>query len=104
MAKRFPLHPAHPERTCWGCDRYCPAHAMACGNGSDRTQHPEELFGPDWAEWVPPPKASGARTRRRGAPPGPTLTCLRYPLYTVNQSDLMLAEAQARALWGWSAV
>lgn len=54
MAKRFPLHPAHPERTCWGCDRYCPAQAMACGNGSDRTQHPEELFGPDWAEWVPP--------------------------------------------------
>lgn len=27
---------------------------MACGNGSDRTQHPEELFGADWAEWVPP--------------------------------------------------
>ena len=22
---------------------------MACGNGSDRTQHPEELFGEDWA-------------------------------------------------------
>lgn len=54
MAKRFPLHPAHPERTCWGCDRYCPAQSMACGNGSDRTQHPEELFGADWAEWVPP--------------------------------------------------
>ncbi len=30
---------------------------MACGNGSDRTQHPEELFGPDWAEWVPPTEA-----------------------------------------------
>lgn len=48
MAKKFPLHPAHPERTCWGCDKYCPADSMACGNGSERSQHPEELFGPDW--------------------------------------------------------
>lgn len=24
---------------------------MACGNGSDRTQHPVELFGEDWQEW-----------------------------------------------------
>jgi hypothetical protein len=22
---------------------------MSCGNGSDRTQHPVELFGDDWA-------------------------------------------------------
>lgn len=58
MAKKFPIHPARPELICWGCDRYCPADSMACGNGSDRTQHPEELFGPDWAEWVPP--AEGA--------------------------------------------
>jgi hypothetical protein len=49
MAKRFPIHPAHPERNCWGCDKYCPADSMACGNGSDRTQHPVELFGDDWA-------------------------------------------------------
>ena len=54
MAKKFPLEPSHPERVCWGCDRYCPADAMACGNGSDRTQHPSELFGSDWAEWEPP--------------------------------------------------
>ncbi|HSH88813.1 MAG TPA: DUF3079 domain-containing protein [Ramlibacter sp.] len=47
--KRFPTHPANPHRVCWGCDRYCPADSMACGNGSDRTQHPEELFGEDWA-------------------------------------------------------
>jgi hypothetical protein len=59
MAKRFPIHPAHPERTCWGCDRYCPAGAMACGNGSERTQHPAELFGPDWACWTPPPADPG---------------------------------------------
>lgn len=47
--KRFPLRPAHPERNCWGCDKYCPSHDMACGNGSDRTPHPMELFGDDWA-------------------------------------------------------
>ncbi|MCO5975395.1 DUF3079 domain-containing protein [Ideonella oryzae] len=70
MAKRFPLHPAHPERTCWGCDRYCPANAMACGNGSDRTQHPEELFGPDWAEWVPPTEAD--RTSPDGTTTSPS--------------------------------
>lgn len=52
--KKFPLNPAHPERTCWGCDRYCAADAMQCGNGSERSQHPAELFGPDWAEWLPP--------------------------------------------------
>jgi hypothetical protein len=48
---RLPLYPAHPERVCWGCDRYCPAHDLACGNGSERTQHPIELFGDDWLEW-----------------------------------------------------
>ncbi|MFO1288325.1 MAG: DUF3079 domain-containing protein [Rubrivivax sp.] len=53
MAKKFPIHPPHPERVCWGCDRYCPADDMACGNGSDRTQHPVELFGDDWMEWSP---------------------------------------------------
>lgn len=49
--KRFPTHPAHPERNCWGCDKYCPAGSLACGNGSERTQHPVEFFGPDWREW-----------------------------------------------------
>jgi hypothetical protein len=24
---------------------------MKCGNGSDRTQHPFELFGEDWRDW-----------------------------------------------------
>ncbi len=46
--KKFPLRPAHPERLCWGCDRYCAADALACGNGADRTAHPAELFGEDW--------------------------------------------------------
>lgn len=50
-AKKFPKAPAHPERICWGCDLYCPANDMRCGNGSDRTQHPAELFGDDWEEW-----------------------------------------------------
>jgi hypothetical protein len=45
-----PLRPAHPERTCWGCDRYCPADALGCSNGSIRTPHPCELFGDDWLE------------------------------------------------------
>ena len=48
MSKKFPLQPARPERTCWGCDRYCAADAMICGNGTERTQHPIELFGPGW--------------------------------------------------------
>lgn len=49
--KKFPKAPAHPERICWGCDLYCPANDMRCGNGSDRTQHPAELFGDDWEAW-----------------------------------------------------
>lgn len=50
MAKVFPLHPQHPERVCWGCDHYCPANDMRCGNGQSRTQHPAELLGDDWYE------------------------------------------------------
>lgn len=52
VAKRFPANPKHPERNCWGCDKYCAADALICGNGSERTQHPAELFGEDWAEWA----------------------------------------------------
>ena len=48
MAKPFPLRPKHPERIYWGCDRYCAANALACGNGSDRTMHPAEMLGEDW--------------------------------------------------------
>jgi hypothetical protein len=54
MAKKFPIIPLHPERVCWGCDQYCPADSLACGNGSERTQHPSELFGSDWMEWESP--------------------------------------------------
>jgi hypothetical protein len=51
MAKRFPLHPKHPERVCWGCDKYCSAKDLQCGNGSGRTQHPAEMLGDDWYQW-----------------------------------------------------
>ena len=65
MAKRFPIHPAHPERSCWGCDRYCAADALICGNGSVRTPHPAELFGDDWADWNGGPPADGPESRAR---------------------------------------
>lgn len=55
MSKKFPIVPLHPERLCWGCDKYCPAGSLACGNGSERTQHPVELFGADWMDWGPAP-------------------------------------------------
>ncbi len=51
MAKKFPIKPANPERICWGCDRYCAADALQCGNGSLATPHPSELFGDDWLSW-----------------------------------------------------
>lgn len=50
MKNKFPLHPKHPERICWGCDQYCAVADLRCGNGSDRTQHPVELLGDDWYE------------------------------------------------------
>ena len=50
-ASGAPLVPKYPERICWGCDKYCPADDLACGNGTIRTPHPVELFGDDWLEW-----------------------------------------------------
>jgi hypothetical protein len=58
--KRFPTHPANPHRVCWGCDLYCAADQMRCGNGSVRTPHPAELFGEDWADWEPGPAETGS--------------------------------------------
>jgi hypothetical protein len=48
--RRFPIHPKHPERICWGCERCCPADDLSCGNGNSRAQHPAELLGEDWFE------------------------------------------------------
>ena len=63
MAKPFPLNPSHPERICWGCDRYCANSALACGNGADRTMHPCEMLGDDWylhGDWkIEPPTDKG---------------------------------------------
>lgn len=56
LKKSFRL-PVHPERICWGCDRYCPANDLACGNGTIRTQHPIELFGEDWEQLTNKPTA-----------------------------------------------
>lgn len=49
---RIAVRPKHPERVCWGCDKYCAAEDLACGNGTIRTLHPVELFGDDWLEWI----------------------------------------------------
>lgn len=57
-APRLPLHPPHPERVCWGCDRYCPADDMVCGNGTIRCPHPCELFGQDWMTAAESPDAA----------------------------------------------
>ncbi len=48
---KFPIHPKHPERICWGCEKFCPTEDMCCGNGTIRAPHPVELFGEDWWEW-----------------------------------------------------
>lgn len=48
MAKKFPISPKSPERICWGCDKYCAADDLQCGNGSERIQHPIEMDGREW--------------------------------------------------------
>lgn len=67
MSKRFPIRPAKPERICWGCDRYCPAESLQCGNGSVATPHPSELFGDDWMSWgLDAPEAAAEPTGPAG--------------------------------------
>lgn len=69
--KRFPSNPAQAQRLCWGCDLYCAADDLRCGNGSLRTPHPAELFGADWETWVPGAPAPASDTAE--APPvGPS--------------------------------
>jgi hypothetical protein len=50
MVKKLSLFPKHPERICWGCDLYCAADDLRCGNGTDRAQHPIEIFGAGWMD------------------------------------------------------
>jgi hypothetical protein len=61
---KLPLNVPHPERVCWGCDKYCPADDLACGNGTIRTPHPSELFGDDWLEWSRSREAVSAARER----------------------------------------
>jgi hypothetical protein len=60
---RIPLAPVHPERICWGCSKYCPADALRCGNGTERTMHPVELFGDDWLQWAEAGRNPGDRLK-----------------------------------------
>ena len=62
--KKSVLDPQHPERVCWGCEKYCPADDLSCGNGTIRTQHPRELFGDDWKEWADDKPAVDQRKMR----------------------------------------
>jgi hypothetical protein len=62
---RIPLAPKNPDRICWGCDKYCPADDLACGNGTIRTLHPCELFGNDWHDWVTEKEKTTDRRRHR---------------------------------------
>lgn len=73
MARKFPLAPKNPQRICWGCDRYCAADSLACGNGSERTQHPVELFGEDWMAWGLDAAGSREGAADGGAPAAPDL-------------------------------
>lgn len=71
MTKPFPIRPAHPERICWGCDHYCAADDLKCGNGTVATPHPSELFGDDWLSWgldarQDAPSADPSSPRRSG--------------------------------------
>lgn len=69
MAKNIPIHPKHPERICWGCNKYCPAGDLSCGNGAERTPHPVEWFGEDWYEWQR--EEDGPETPADSASPDP---------------------------------
>lgn len=59
---RVALYPKHPERVCWGCDKYCPAEDLACGNGTIRTPHPIELLGEEWLAGEQTQRVAGAES------------------------------------------
>ena len=76
MARKYPIRPGHPERICWGCEKLCPADDMRCGNGTDRAEHPIELWGEDWIdsgpgiEGVTPPDADAPSPTEEAGRPG----------------------------------
>ncbi|HSC86854.1 MAG TPA: DUF3079 domain-containing protein [Polyangiaceae bacterium] len=51
MAKTH-LNTTHPKETCWGCDRFCPAHDRVCEKSTARKPHPIELGGDEWLPWT----------------------------------------------------
>ena len=63
---KIPVRPGHPERICWGCEHLCPATDMRCGNGTDRAQHPIELWGEDWTS-VGSEEAEGGPTQQHAS-------------------------------------
>lgn len=68
----FPRNPKHPERICWGCDKFCAADDMRCGNGTIRAPHPVELIGDDWWKLEEEPEpGSGLVTLQPLAAPEP---------------------------------
>jgi len=67
---KLALNPKHPERICWGCDKYCSADDLRCGNGTIRTPHPAELFGEDWLEWGINEEARPAAENEQALGPG----------------------------------
>jgi hypothetical protein len=53
---------------------------MACGNGSDRTQHPVELFGEDWMAFgLDAEKGDGPAEPAEPASPSPQVISLHHP-------------------------
>lgn len=52
------IHPRHPERVCWGCEKLCPVNHLMCRE--TRAAHPAELFGDDWWEASNPQPTAGA--------------------------------------------
>jgi hypothetical protein len=60
VMNKFPIHPSHPERICWGCEKFCPEDDMCCGNGTIRSPHPVELMGDDWFEILQAEEAASA--------------------------------------------
>jgi hypothetical protein len=60
---KSPLYPKHPERICWGCEKYCSADHLNCRE--TRVEHPVELFGIDWLdaeEAIPPSPVQAAKS------------------------------------------
>lgn len=95
---RLPLQPRHPERVCWGCDRYCPATDMACSK--ERTVHPLELLGEGW--WTEEAgeaddDVGAASSLGRSAEPAALPGCTLPPREGVSEGDEARSRVRADA-------